>query len=214
MNTRVLSQSSPSEERTLLLPFFCSQSEPRSRSEAPSGPSPSFYDVYPADTGGAHLWFTYFNIFSTFSKQPFYIQIVALKMFLIMLIEELLQSDAALVYFGSVERIIGVTPFSLCSDINMTAKTKVTGVLQCSKQPKYFLKCNFFLICWNTTLENYTGSTNVNLHVFVTYIEIHLLSIWDLRGDEVGHNKRPGNENVREHIELNEKVGQCHHVKY
>lgn len=29
---------------------FCSQSEPRSKSEAPSGPSPSFYDVYPAET--------------------------------------------------------------------------------------------------------------------------------------------------------------------
>lgn len=49
---------------------------------------------------------------------------------------------------------------------------------------------------------------NVNFQVFVTYIEIHLLSVWDLRRDEVGHNKCPGDENVREHIELNEKVGQ------
>lgn len=27
-----------------------------------------------------------------------------------------------------------------------------------------------------------------------TYIEVHLLSIWDLRGDEVGHTKWPGEE--------------------
>lgn len=105
-------------------------------------------------------------------------------------------------YIGSVERIIGVTPVSLCCDINMTAKTKVTGVPQCSKLPKYFFKFSNFFKRWNTTLENYTGSVNVNFHVFVTYIEIHLLSVWDLRRDEVGHNKCPGNEHVREHIEL------------
>lgn len=41
-------QFSPSVESAPLLPFSCSQSEPRSRSGAPSGPSPSFYDGYPA----------------------------------------------------------------------------------------------------------------------------------------------------------------------
>lgn len=42
-------QFSPSVESAPLLPFSCSQSEPRSRSGAPSGPSPSFYDGYPAE---------------------------------------------------------------------------------------------------------------------------------------------------------------------
>lgn len=51
-------QFSLSVESAPLLPFSCSQSEPRSRSGAPSGPSPSFYDGYPAETWGSQLCIT------------------------------------------------------------------------------------------------------------------------------------------------------------
>ena len=40
------------DEWAPLLPSSCSQSEPQSKSEAPSGLSPSFYDVYPTEKAG------------------------------------------------------------------------------------------------------------------------------------------------------------------
>lgn len=56
------SQFSLLVESAPLLPFSCSRSEPRSRSGAPSDPSPSFYDGYPAETWGSQLCITNISI--------------------------------------------------------------------------------------------------------------------------------------------------------
>lgn len=53
------------------------------------------------------------------------------------------------------------------------------------------------MISYNTPLDRdilLHGSKLCFASQFVTYIEIHLLSIWDLRRDEVGHDKWPGGE--------------------